>query len=91
MPGQFDYGPQRVCWLSQIATDWMGDDGALKKLSASIRHPNVVGDTNTLRGEVAGKSVVDGEGLVELRLTNENQAGLATAYATAIVALPLRG
>ena len=90
MPGQFDYGPQRVCWLSQIATDWMGDDGALKKLNASIRHPNVVGDTNTLRGEVTRKSVVDGECLVELRLTNENQAGLATAFATAIVTLPSR-
>ena len=24
MPGQFDYGPQRVCWMAQIVTDWMG-------------------------------------------------------------------
>ena len=28
MPGQFDYGPQRVCWLAQMVTDWMGDDGS---------------------------------------------------------------
>ena len=27
MPGQFDFGPQRVCWMSQIVTDWMGDQG----------------------------------------------------------------
>ena len=90
MPGQFDYGPQRVCWLSQIVTDWMGDDGALRRLHASIRHPNVVGDTNTLHGEVTNKRIVDGEGLVELSVRNENQSGLATAFATAIVALPLR-
>ena len=90
MPGQFDYGPQRVCWLSQIVTDWMGDDGALKKLHASIRHPNVVGDTNTLHGEVTKKRIVDGEGLVELSVRNENQSGLATAFATAVVALPRR-
>ena len=91
MPGQFDFGPQRVCWLSQIVTDWMGDDGVLKKLHASIRHPNVVGDTNTVHGEVTKKTVVDGEHLVELRLRNENQSGLPTALGTAIVALPSRG
>ena len=91
MPGQFDYGPQRVCWLCQIVTDWMGDDGALKKLRASIRHPNVVGDTNTVRGEVIGKSVRGDECLVEVRVENVNQAGLPTAFGTAVVALPRRG
>ena len=90
MPGQFDFGPQRVCWLSQLVTDWMGDDGALKKLQASIRHPNVVGDTNTLHGEVTRKLVAAGEHLVELAIRNENQAGLATAMGTAVVALPSR-
>lgn len=91
MPGQFDYGPQRVCWLAQIVTDWMGDDGTLRKLSASIRHPNVVGDTNTVFGEVAGKSVVAGEGLVETTMRVVNQSGLTTAFGTALVALPMRG
>ena len=90
MPGQFDFGPQRVCWLAQIVTDWMGDDGRLKRLTASIRHPNVVGDTNTVEGEVTGKSVVDGEHLVEVRMQNVNQSGLATAFGTAVVALPSR-
>ena len=90
MPGQFDFGPQRVCWLSQLVTDWMGDDGALKTLNASIRHPNIVGDTNTLRGEVTGKRVAGDEHLVELAIRNENQAGLATAFGTAVVALPSR-
>lgn len=88
MPGQFDFGPQRVCWLSQIVTDWMGDDGVLKKLHASVRHPNVVGDTNTVHGEVTRKFEVDGEHLVEVQVRNENQSGLATALGTATVALP---
>ena len=90
MPGQFDYGPQRVCWLSQIVTDWMGDDGTLKQLKASIRHPNVVGDTNTVHGEVTAKRVVNGEHLVELQVRNVNQSGLPTALGTALVALPSR-
>ncbi len=90
MPGQFDYGPQRVCWLGQIVTDWMGDDGTLRKLNASIRHPNVVGDTNTVHGAVVKKYVEDGEHLVVLDVRNENQSGLATALGTATVLLPSR-
>ena len=90
MPGQFDFGPQRVCWLTQIVTDWMGDDGTLKKLNASVRHPNIVGDTNTLTGSVVRKSVVDGEHLVEVQMQNNNQSGLTTAFGTAVVALPTR-
>ena len=90
MPGQFDFGPQRVCWLSQGVTDWMGDDGVLRRLQASIRHPNVVGDTNTVRGEVTDKFELNGEHLVEMSVRNENQSGLATAFGTALVALPSR-
>ena len=90
MPGQFDFGPQRVCWLSQIVTDWMGDSGVLRKLHASVRHPNVVGDTNTVVGEVTGKTEAGGEGLVEVSVQNLNQSGLATALGTATVQLPLR-
>lgn len=88
MPGQFDYGPQRVCWLAQAATDWMGDFGTLRKLHASIRHPNVVGDTNTVVGKVNKKYVEGDDHLIELSIENQNQSGLATAFATATVALP---
>ena len=34
MPAAHDFGGQRIAWLSQIMTDWMGDDGFLKKLEA---------------------------------------------------------
>lgn len=90
MPGQFDFGPQRVCWLSQIVTDWMGDDGTLRKLNASIRHPNVVGDTNTVYGDVTKKYVENGNHLVEVQVQNRNQSGLATAFGTATVELASR-
>ena len=90
MPGQFDFGPQRVCWLAQAATDWMGDYGTLRKLHASIRHPNIVGDTNTVVGQVSKKYENEDEGLVELNIENRNQSGLASAYATATIVLPSR-
>ena len=90
MPGQFDWGPQRVCWLAQMATDWMGDDGTLRRMETRVRHPNVVGDTNTVFGKVAAKRSAGDEHLVELDVYNENQAGLATAEARITVALPSR-
>ena len=91
MPGQFDWGPQRVCWLSQMVTDWMGDDGTLKKMVSQVRHPNVVGDVNTVHGTVANKYVDGEEHLVVVDVRNENQSGLPTAMSRATVALPSRG
>ena len=91
MPGQFDWGPQRVCWLSQMATDWMGDDGTLKKMVSQVRHPNVVGDVNTVYGNVAKKYVDGDQHLVDLDVRNENQSGLPTAMSRITVALPSRG
>ena len=85
-----DYGPQRVCWLSAYATDWMGDDGTLKKLSVRIRHPNLMGDSNTITGRVTDKRIEDGEHLVTCEMAVANQSGLVTAPGTAVIALPSR-
>lgn len=86
-----DYGPQRVCWLGQSVTDWMGDDGTLKKLTCQVRHPSIIGDINTVRGKVINKRVDGGEHLADCEIWVENQAGLVTAPGTATVALPSRG
>ncbi len=85
-----DYGPQRICWLGQLVTDWIGDDGTLKKLTGQVRHPNIMGDVNVLKGRVARKYVRDGERLVDLDIWVENQSGLVTAPGTAVAALPAR-
>ena len=86
-----DYGPQRVCWLSQYATDWMGDAGTLRKLTVQIRHPNLIGDVNTANGTVTDKRIEDGEHLVTCEMAVSNQSGLVTAPGTAVIALPSRG
>ena len=36
-PGTYDYGPERVSCLSQLMTNWIGDNGFLKKLYAEVR------------------------------------------------------
>jgi len=91
MENASDYGPQRICWLGQLVTDWMGDDGTLKKLTGQIRHPNIIGDVSVLKGRVAKKYVQNGEHLVDLEIRVENQSGLVTAPGTAVVSLPARG
>ena len=88
----FDYGPQRITWLAQIVVDWMGDHGDLLSLSARLRRPNLVGDTNTVVGRVVSAPVPDGAGFrVEVRAAVVNHEGTETAVATAVVRLPARG
>jgi acyl dehydratase len=86
-----DYGPQRICWLGQFVTDWMGDDATLKKFSGQVRHPNIIGDSSFLKGKVVRKYIRNGEHLVECEIRVENQSGLVTAPGTATVALVSRG
>ncbi len=85
-----DYGPQRVCWLGQFCTDWMGDDGTLKKYACQVRHPSIMGDSNFVKGKVKAKRIENGEHLVDCEIWVENQAGLITAPGTAIIALPVK-
>ncbi|HEX5114185.1 MAG TPA: MaoC family dehydratase N-terminal domain-containing protein [Pseudonocardiaceae bacterium] len=85
MPGPYDSGLQRVCWLGQVCTNWMGDDGDLVDLDVRLRRPNVFGDTQFCAGVVTGKR--DG-GLVDIELTATNQNGEIGSEATATVRLP---
>lgn len=85
----FDYGPQRISWMAQAVTDWMGDDGRLRRLHCQIRRPNLVGDTNTVTGRVVDKLIdPDGAGLVTLEIAVVNQNERETARGIATVELP---
>ena len=88
----FDFGPQRICWLTQAITDWMGDHGMLVKMSARLRRPNLVGDTNTVRGTVTRTYRDDDDACyAEVEVENINQTGEVTASGLATVKLPARG
>ena len=90
MPGQFDWGPAARLLARP---DGDGLDGRRRHAPAhgyQGAHPNIVGDTNTIYGQVISKRVEDGQHLVELDIRNENQAGLVTALSRVTVALPSR-
>lgn len=87
----FDYGFQRISWLIQAATDWMGDHGELVRLTSRITRPNLLFDTNTITGRVKRTYAEDGRHYVDLELANHNQRDVVTATAVATVALPRAG
>lgn len=89
-PAAFDFGGQRVTWMAQVVTNWMGDDGFLKKLYCQIRLPNTVTDTTWVRGRVGRKYVAGSEYLVDLELWGENQRGQRNTLAWATASLPTR-
>jgi acyl dehydratase len=91
VPGPYDYGPERVAWLGHLVTNWMGDDGMLRRLNVQVRRHNLIGDTTWCRGGVTGKAIRNGEALVDLQVSAENQRGEMTAEGVATVSLPQRG
>ena len=84
---EYDYGPERCSWLTHHLTNWMGDDGFMRSLKASIRRPNIFGDVSWCKGRVVDKRIEDGVALVELELSVDNQLGETTAKGSSVVAL----
>ena len=90
MPGGYDVGPQRISWMGQLMTNWMGDEGFLRRLNVSVRRPNIFGDVSWCRAEIVERRIDDGAHVVDLALRVENQLGEVTAKGEATVALPVR-
>ena len=96
LPGAYDFGCQRCSWMGHLLTNWMGDDGFLKKMYVELRRFNVVGDTTWCKGRVTGKGQGTGqrpdevEHLVDLEIWGENQRGEVTTKGTAVVRLTSR-
>ena len=90
-PGAYDYGPERCSWLTHHLTNWMGDDGFLRKASCKIRRHNPEGDILVISGKVVGKSVEGGRHLVAIEQEARNQDGELSVVGKGVVELPSRG
>lgn len=90
VPEAYDYGPERIAWLTTMLTNWIGDDGFLEELYCEIRRFNLIGDITYCHGEVEEKlpSDQDGNGRVRVRIWATNQREETTAKGWAIVRLP---
>jgi len=88
VPAAYDYGPERISWLGHLMTNWIGDDGFLRRLNVQVRRHNIIGDLTTCNGRVIGKSVEGDAHLVECEVWGDNQRGERTCLGRAVAELP---
>jgi len=76
--------------LVRVITDWMGDEGFLKKLYFEMRRQQRPGDIMTCKGRVVDKYVRDGQHYVECEVWAENEREGVTTPGRAWIILPSR-
>ncbi len=74
--------------LGRVVTDWMGDEGWLRKFRMEMRRMNRPGDMMVCTGKVLRKYVEKGEHLVECEVWAENAREGVTTPCRAWVVLP---
>jgi acyl dehydratase len=90
VPAAYDYGPERISWLGHLMTNWIGDDGFLRRLNVQVRRHNIIGDLTTCNGSVRAKWIDGDAHLVECDVWGDNQRGERTCLGRAVAELPSR-
>lgn len=90
LPGVIVHGRLKASFLTQLLTDWIGDEGTVKKASVQYRGMDFPGEQMTCKGRVTKKYVQDGEHIVECEIRTENPRGEKTTPGNATVILPSR-
>lgn len=89
VPRAYDFGPQRLSWMIQVCTNWLGDRGRVETFTARLRKFVLLGDTVWCRGQIVSSDRDDTAGAtrVQLALSAVNQSDelLADAQATALL------
>ncbi len=90
LPNVILHGALKNAFLGHLMTNWVGEQGTLRKLSAQYRGMDVPGTPIYAKGVVTKKYVENGENLVECDIWLENHKGEKTTPGSALVALPTR-
>ena len=77
--------------LGRLVSDWIGEDGFLRKFHMEMRKLNSLYDTMAMKGKVTRKYVEGPDHLVDLEIWIENEKQGLTTPATCTVVLPARG
>ena len=88
MPAPFDNGVMRFGWVAPLVTNWMGDDGFLKRLNVQVARPGLYGDLTTYSGRITAKD--DDTKTVTLEISGTRQGGVLNTRGSADVILPSR-
>lgn len=90
VPQCYDVGAMRQAFLTQMLTNWMGDDGFVFKSRLEFRQFNFLGDVQWCKGRVTGKRRDGDLDLIEIEMSCTNQRGAQTTLGSASVLLPSR-
>ncbi|MFH1122097.1 MAG: MaoC family dehydratase N-terminal domain-containing protein [Pseudomonadota bacterium] len=89
LPYPYDVGTQRHSWFIQFLTDWMGDDGWIKRCYAEYRRFVYLSDVIRIQGEVTEKFIDDeGEYCVRIKASSISQRGENVMPGEATISLP---
>jgi len=88
LPGVIVHGRLKAAYLGNLMTNWIGDQGILRKLTCNYRGMDLPCSVLTCKGKVVNKLQQKGENLVECDIWLENDKGETTTPGTAVVALP---
>ncbi len=91
VPYMYDAGAERHSWLIHLLTNWMGDDGWIKKNYAEYRKFVYLSDAVWLKGKVTKKYIDEnGEPCVDVESSAVNQRGEDTMPGYSTLILPSR-
>lgn len=90
-PYPFAWGRQLISWNVNLLTNWMGDEGWLKRCRTDVRGFVYLSDVVWIRGKVTNRYVdQNGEHCVDIKITAVNQRGGNVAPGESTVILPSR-
>jgi len=84
-------GNMSMSFVSQLLSDWAGEQGRLTKLEVNFRRMVEPGDRLQCKATITDMETVDGENIVTLDAFIENQNGDRPIQGTAQVILPSKG
>lgn len=87
LPGLIVAGGEVISFLGQMITDWIGEQGTVKRLVCEYRGMFFPGEDVTCKGKVTRK-YIKGENYLECEIWAENPRGEKLAPGRAIVTLP---
>ena len=90
LSGVILHGPLISSFLGQFITEWIGDEGTLKKMNCTWKRMHFPGEELICKGKVTNKYVDGSEHCVECDLWTENPKGDVCAPHKAVVSLPSR-
>ena len=90
LSGVIVHGQLVASFLGQLITDWIGEQGSLRKLTCNYRGMNFPGEAIICQGKVSKKYTENGAHFIECNIWAENVKGEKTVTGKATVIIPAR-